>query len=158
MSIMRALAKTQGLEVQDGGSASPEKKGRFAPGPVLRESLPDLVAVCADEVEAGVRQDYWLGRQDVKRLRWLLGVRGVTAIRAHLVPWRKLFAHPLRDDMSRLTLMMTPAHMGEVFCLDESPVPVQASRGRPPLWKGLTVFYHAKKKDEERQGESQVYV
>lgn len=66
LSILRALARTRELEMQDapeGEGGRPGKTGRFEPGKFLQESLPDLVVVCTDHDGGCLKQDYWLGRR-----------------------------------------------------------------------------------------------
>lgn len=137
LSIRGALARgsAQSWDTLEDGRESPRKKSRFEPGRSFKSPCPiwwlSAPAARGPGPGASARPLARAGRRDVRRLRRLLRVRGVTAIRAQLVLRRKLFAHPGGKDESRLTLVMTPAHMGEVFCLDESPERIRSGATTP---------------------------
>ena len=37
--------------------------------------------------------------------------------------------------------MLTPENPGEVFCVDQAAEEIKVGAAKPPLWRGLTVFY-----------------
>ncbi|CAE8702081.1 unnamed protein product [Polarella glacialis] len=129
-SVKRVLAN-RGAK-QDDGDHSPEHKK------VRVEDMPDIAMVCA---VAGNSTQAWLNREELRQLRTLLRIPGITAARAHRSPRRKL-QPATKEEKSRMTIMMTK-DSEDVQVLDQSPEQLRKDERTkmPFLWRGVTVFY-----------------
>ncbi|CAE8672228.1 unnamed protein product [Polarella glacialis] len=129
-SVKRVLAN-RGAK-QDDGDHSPEHKK------VRVEDMPDIAMVCA---VAGNSTQAWLSREELRQLRALLRIPGITAAKAHRSPRRKLQPAP-KEEKSRMTIMMTK-DSEDVQVLDQSPEQLRKDERTkmPFLWRGVTVFY-----------------
>ena len=150
LSVLRNLANQP-------TTTSPEKKrNKFELTTGLDQDLPALTMICSMGGPHAER-DEWLSRGDIRQLREVLHLPGITAARTHVRARRKMMAHPHSKDMARLTLMTTEKHPGRVFCLDEGPEQVKIGSKRPPVWKGLTIFYHRELKNKTKPEPTSVY-
>eukprot|EP00972_Heterocapsa_arctica_P105784 15583278-Heterocapsa_arctica.AAC.1 len=49
---------------------------------------------------------------------------------------------------------MTEAHPDELFVVDEDPEQIKKGTPRPPIWRGLTVYYQDMEKPATRKSRS----
>ena len=83
ISVLRNLASQK--------TTSPEKKrNKFELTPGIEEDLPALTMVCSLGSGYGER-DEWLSRHDIRQLREVLHLPGITAARAHVRPRRNFW-------------------------------------------------------------------
>ena len=102
------------------------------------EKLPKIAMICSLTQEGGQSQ---LQEKELDHLRGLLGLPGIQAGCAHVVPQCHP-AQPRGGNQHRLTLMMRQGQPEEVYVMDHSPGEWAANPGRRvEPWRGLTIFY-----------------
>ena len=129
------------------GQSVPEvqrsKLPRFEMPPALTEGeKPEIVNLVMLSCVDSTGEDQWYARKEARGLRKVLHLPGITAVRVHKQPRKKLYPHPQGKNLSRLTFMMTQEHPNQVFFQKESEEEAKIGTSkRLPLWRGVTVFY-----------------
>ena len=119
----------------------------------VKETL--LAGVMAASMEESDHANAWLNRDEIRQLKRILGMPGITAARIHKTPRKKLEKLPTDkkgQSLKRSRLSILIGHeMEDVYVLDHDPQEASefGSRKMPFLWKGMTIFYQAKKRVKE---------
>ena len=110
----------------------------------VKESLiAGIMASALDETE---HANAWMNREEIRQLRRILGIPGITAARIHKSPRKRLEKMPLNKkgkSLSRSRLSILIGHDAEdVYVLDEDPTEasISGTKKMPFFWKGMTVF------------------
>jgi hypothetical protein len=119
--------------------------------PVQKKVKESLIAgIMASALDESQHANAWMNREEIRQLRRILGIPGITAARIHKSPRKKLERMPLNKkgkSLSRSRLSILIGHDAEdVYVLDEDPTEasISGTKKMPFLWKGITVFYQQK--------------
>ena len=99
----------------------------------------------------GGHSNEWLNKEELARVRRILGIPGITAVRVHKAARKKLQSLPTNKKGETLRRGRLSILIGEeaqdVFVVQETAEEaMNSTRKMPFLWKGMTVFTH----EEER--------